>query len=92
MRKISKAQLIKLQKKYKTDKAIGELFGITRQAVHQMRKKYDIGPVEDKYDSRNQEILKLYNEGMPGTKIAQKIKLSVSQTYRIISNASNSKS
>jgi hypothetical protein len=42
MARISKAQLIKLQKKLKTDAAIGEQFGITRQAVHLLRKKFDI--------------------------------------------------
>lgn len=39
MSKISKQELIKLQITLVTDEAIGEKFGITRQAVHQMRKK-----------------------------------------------------
>ena len=38
MPRITKSQLIKLQKKFKTDAAIGEQFGITRQAIHQLRK------------------------------------------------------
>lgn len=42
MAKISKAELIRLQKKLKTDARIGEEFGITRQAIHQLRKKYGI--------------------------------------------------
>jgi len=37
MSKITKQELIKLQKSLVTDEAIGEKFGITRQAIHQMR-------------------------------------------------------
>jgi DNA invertase Pin-like site-specific DNA recombinase len=84
MAKISKGQLEKLQKKYKTDDAIGRLFGITRQAVHQLRTKYEVPPIDDKYDERNVDILKQYDEGTAGTKIAKKYNLSISQTYRII--------
>jgi DNA invertase Pin-like site-specific DNA recombinase len=84
MARISKQQLIKLQAKYKTDDAIGALFGITRQAVHQLRNKYGIVPVADKHEDRNDEISKAYKTGMPGTKLAKKFKISVSQAYRII--------
>ena len=84
MARISKGQLDKLQKKYKTDEAIGKLFGISRQAVHQLRNKYGIAPVADKHQERNEEIIKLYGNGISGTKLAKKLKLSVSQTYRII--------
>jgi hypothetical protein len=84
MARISKQQLIKLQAKYKTDDAIGRLFGITKQAVHQLRNKYGIMPVADKHEDRNREITKAYTAGMAGTKLAKKFKLSISQAYRII--------
>jgi DNA invertase Pin-like site-specific DNA recombinase len=84
MARISKQQLAKLQAKYKTDDAIGSLFGITRQAVHQLRIRYGIGPVADKHEDRNNEIAGAYKSGMPGTKLAKKFKISVSQAYRII--------
>ena len=42
MVRISKAELIELQKKLGTDRAIGRKFNITRQAIKQIRKKYDI--------------------------------------------------
>jgi hypothetical protein len=84
MARISKQQLIKLQAKYKTDDAIGNLFGITRQAVHQLRNKYGICPLEDKHCERNQEIIRAYKAGLPGTKLAKKFRMSVSQVYRII--------
>jgi DNA invertase Pin-like site-specific DNA recombinase len=87
MARISKSQLVKLQKKYKTDDSIGKLFGISRQAVHQLRTKYEIAPVEDKYSKRNEEIVSLYMEGMAGGRIAKRYHLSVSQVYRIINAA-----
>jgi Mor family transcriptional regulator len=84
MARISKGQLEKLQKKYKTDESIGKLFGISRQAVHQLRTKHAIAPVEDKHRDRDREIVALYKGGVSGTALAKKFKLSVSQTYRII--------
>lgn len=82
--RISKSQLLKLQKKYHTDDAIGQLFGISRQAVHYLRKKYGIAPVDNKCEKRNQELMEEYNRGVAGTKLAKKYNLSVTQIYRII--------
>ena len=45
MPRFSQSELIKLQKKFKTDAAIGKEFNITRQAVHSMRKVYGISPI-----------------------------------------------
>ena len=42
MPKISKSEFIKLHKKLKTDPAIGKKFGVSRQSIHQIRKKYGI--------------------------------------------------
>jgi hypothetical protein len=84
MARIGKQQLVKLQAKFKTDDAIGALFGISRQAVHQLRNRYGIMPVKDKHEDRNNEIDKAYKTGMPGTTLAKKFKISVSQAYRII--------
>ena len=90
MARINKAQLIKLQKKLKTDAKIGEQFGISRQAVHQLRKKYLIESVIAKNVERNQKIVKAYKSGVSGTALAKKFKLSISQTYRIINEAKKS--
>jgi DNA invertase Pin-like site-specific DNA recombinase len=84
MARISKSQLLKLQKKYHTDQAIGELFSITRQAVHQLRLKYSLEPVPEKNGERDTEIVRLYKEGVAGTRIAKRYDLSVSQVYRVI--------
>ncbi len=90
MARISKTELTRLQKKLKTDAAIGAQFGITRQAVHQLRKKYGIESVIAKNDERNQKIVDMYNAGKSGTTIANKFGLSVSQTYRIINEMKRS--
>jgi DNA invertase Pin-like site-specific DNA recombinase len=87
MPRISKSELIKLQKKYTTDAKIGELHGITRQAVHQLRKKYGIDSSIADNPKRNAEIKKLYKGGKSGTAIARKYALSISQTYRVINEA-----
>ena len=84
MARISKTDLIKLQKKLKTDDAIGKKFGVTRQAVHQLRKKYGIDSVIAKNDERNAKIIKAYKTGTSGTSLSKKFGLSVSQTYRVI--------
>ncbi len=91
MAKISKTELIALQKKFKTDEAIGERFGITRQAVHQLRNKYGIESVIAKNDERNSKILKAYKTGNTGMSLAKKFGLSVSQTYRILGGAPKGK-
>jgi DNA-directed RNA polymerase specialized sigma subunit len=87
MARISKIQLIKLQKKLKQDAAIGKQFGITRQAVHQLRKKYGIASVIERNPIRNKEIVAAYKAGKAVAAIAKKCDLSVSYTYRIISEA-----
>ena len=87
MPRFSKTELIKLQKSLKTDKAIGEKYGLTRQAIHQFRKQYGIPSLQAKNDARNAKILSLYKKGLSGVKIAKKVGLCISQTYRIIKNA-----
>ena len=84
MARISKEQLIKLQKKLRTDAKIGEQFGITRQAVHQLRKKYGIESMITENTERNDAMIKAHEQGASGMALAKKFKLSVSQTYRIL--------
>lgn len=91
MARITKAELIKLQKKYKTDAAIGAQFGITRQAVHQLRKKYGIPSSIADNPKRNAEIVKAYKSGVSGIELAKKYGLSISQTYRIINESTKGK-
>ena len=84
MASISKTELSKLQKTLKTDALIGKKFGISRQAVHQLRQKYGIDYVKTKNKERNDKILALANKGVACTKIAKETKVSISQVYRIV--------
>lgn len=91
MSKITKQELIKLQKSLVTDEAIGEKFGVTRQAIHQMRKKFGI---ESRYitnPKRNASVVAAFKKGISGTDLAKKFELSISQTYRIINEAGEKK-
>lgn len=87
MAKISKAELIRLQKKLKTDARIGEEFGITRQAVHQLRKKYGIDSRLSGNKERNSELVQQREAGKSIESLAKKYDLSIPQTYRIIKEA-----
>jgi hypothetical protein len=91
MARISRNQLITLQKKLKTDTAIGERFGITRQAIHQLRQKYRIESVIAKNNERNTRIAKAHKTGLSGTALSKKFGLSVSQIYRAINEGDKSK-
>ncbi len=91
MAQITKAQLIKLQKKLKSDSAIGAQYGISRQAIHQLRKKYGIPSLKAKNADRNEKVVKAKESGMSGAAIAKKFGISISQVYRILSDASPAK-
>ena len=91
MAHFTKTELIKLQKQLGTDEAIGEKFGITRQAVHQMRRKYGIESRYADNPERNAKIIAAYKKGTSGTTLARKYDLSISQAYRIIKMAGKSK-
>ncbi|MDD5343248.1 MAG: hypothetical protein PHW12_02385 [Smithella sp.] len=84
MAAITKTELIKLQKTLKADAAIGEKFGLTRQAVHQLRKKYGIPSNIAKNDERNKKIVQLYKTGKRMVDVAKKFGLSTSHVQRII--------
>lgn len=83
---VTKDELKKLQKTLKTDAAIGEKFGVTRQAIHQLRVKYEIKSSRSKNEERNEKIISLYKKGKTGTKIAEEMDLSLTQVYRVIKN------
>ncbi len=90
MARISKQELLRLQKKFKTDARIGEEFGITRQAVHQLRKKYGIESRTAGNPDRNKEIVSMRDSGQSVEAIAKKFKLSIPQTYRILKESASS--
>jgi hypothetical protein len=61
---ISKADLLKLQKSLKSDAAIAAKYGISRQAVCQMRLKYGIASLQTGSIERNKKMLQLYKAGL----------------------------
>ena len=82
--KITKTLLLRLQKKFKTDRIIGEfLGGVTRQYVKQCRDYFGIG-TSRKYDEVAAFVKKEYKKGKHVKQIAKKLNLSVSQIYRYI--------
>ena len=81
---LRKSKLLDLQNIYKTDSAIGKILGVTRQAIHQHRKKHNIPPIDNPNLERDEEIYKMYTNQTSGTKIAKVFSLSISTTYKII--------
>jgi len=90
MGKVSKAQLSKLQKTHRTDTRIGAALGVSRQSVHQLRKKLGLATASSEKPERDAEIAAAYIAGETGIAIAKRFGMSISQTYRII-NAANGK-
>ena len=84
MLKISKDQLVKLQKRYKTDSAIAKVFGVSRQIIYLLRKEYNIPSLRDKNSIRNMDIKRLYENGVSPMALANKYSLSLTQIYRIL--------
>ena len=84
MPRVTKQEFIKLQKKLKTDQAIGKKFGISRQAIHQLRKEYGLAAIKNKNKERNEAIRAMYKNEVPVAKISKKTGLSVSQVYRLL--------
>ena len=58
MPRISKEELLKLQKTLKTDTLIGQKYGIARQAVHQIRQLYGISVIRKNTTERNNRIVR----------------------------------
>jgi hypothetical protein len=82
--RISRDQLLKLQKRHHTDAAIARLFGLSRQAVHQTRDKFGIDPVPNRHARRNAELARAYRAGASGARLARSHRMSVSQVYRVL--------
>ncbi|MBN2036250.1 MAG: hypothetical protein JW768_05870 [Chitinispirillaceae bacterium] len=91
MARISKKELLSLQKKLKTDAKIGKKYGITRQAVHQLRKRYGIDSRTAANPARNKKIVSLRKGGKSTLAISKQFGLSLPQTYRIIKESGGTK-
>jgi len=83
---LTKNQLKRMQKKYKVDTLIAEKMNVSRQAIHQLRKKYNLPKVKDRLLDRNVKIAKDAKGGRSeaARRACVKYGLSISQVYRII--------
>jgi Mor family transcriptional regulator len=84
MARMTKARLLALQRRLGADETIGRKLGVTRQAVHQMRKRLGIVSRRVKNPERNARVLAMYEAGRPARDLAERFAMSVSQTYRVI--------
>lgn len=87
---IGESQLKQLQQKYGSDRAIADLYGVSRQTIFLLRKKYSIPALANKFDIRNRRIVSLYKNGVAPMKIALEFGVSLTQIYRIISPSGSS--
>jgi DNA-binding NarL/FixJ family response regulator len=87
MPKISKEELIRLQKTLITDVAIAKHLGVSQPYVHHIRKLYGIPSRFAGNSNRNNEIAALYSGGMTAYDIANKFGLRPGRIYQITSDA-----
>ena len=85
---ITKFQLESLQNEHGSDANVGAALKISRQAVHQLRKKYGIESSRSDQEHRNNDIMSAYEQGKTGIEIGSKLDISASQVYRIIKGES----
>jgi DNA-directed RNA polymerase specialized sigma subunit len=85
---VTKFQLTSLQSEHGSDAEIGKVLKISRQAVHQLRKKYGIESTRSDQELRNNDIMSAYEKGKTGIEIGSKLDISASQVYRIIKGES----
>ena len=64
--------------------SIGKKFGISRQAVHQLRVKYGIESSIANNPERDKKILKAYKKKPHGPTVAKRFGLSEARVYAII--------
>lgn len=81
---ITKNELLRLQKKFVTDPAIGEKLGIHDYKVRLIRNYYGIPAILRDNTKRNEKIVALYKKGMIGRVIAKKFGLTTIYVYTII--------
>lgn len=86
MLRIGKEQLQKLQDKYHTDQAIANIYGVNRQAIYKLRKKFGIESDKKRNKNRDMQIRHLFYGGQKAEKLAVRFNLSVSRIYEIVHN------
>ena len=67
-----------------TDDAIGRLFGASRQAVYQLRKRIGLKNVKGRFARRDRAIIRMRKEKRTIKEISEKYNLSESRTWTIL--------
>jgi hypothetical protein len=82
---ISKKVFAGLRKTLRTDKLIAEHYGVTRQAIFNLRKKLDIPPTRtpDSLEKRNVLICKDFKKNLSALTIAEKYKITLVYVYAL---------
>ena len=76
-------QFRRLQDRFGTDHAIAMQLCVSRQAVHQLRKRLGI-PTTNKKQERNARIKKDWTKGYTADRLVKKYKISITMIYRIL--------
>lgn len=71
------------------DPTVAKQFGITRQAVYNIRKKFGIPSSKSKASDKKQRIIELRNEGLSVTKVSSVCNVSQSYVYKVLKEAFN---
>jgi len=80
---MSREQLLLIFKNY-NDCEVAKQFGVTRQSVYYIRKKFNIPSSRQHIQSRNKKVLELYKKDVKCCKIASIVGISLSYVYKII--------
>jgi DNA invertase Pin-like site-specific DNA recombinase len=83
MPRVSKEELIKLQKTLQTDVAIAKKLGMCPSSVYKMRKTFAITSRFSVNITRNAQIIELYSKGTIGDIIADKFGITPSMVSKI---------
>ena len=67
------------------DSSVAKQFGVTRQAVYHIRKKFGIQSVKN--DFKKKKIIELHGKGLGVTKIVQTTGMSQSYIYKVINGS-----
>jgi len=81
---LTKKELQRFVESDNADQAIGDAYIVTRQAIQQLRKKWDIVARISKNPARNEKMRAMRAKGVSGARIAEKFGLATSHTYRIL--------
>ena len=81
--KLEKSQ-VEFLLKNSNDPAIAKQFGITRQAVYNIRKKFNIPSSRSQLPSKQKQIIELRREGASVPKISIIVNKSQSYVYKIL--------